>query len=94
MDEPEEGDEALAANVQWVVSSAACRRLHLLSLDDTDVDTTCGRVLRRPESGSSIEAALRTGRSWSPRCFSLLPSALQKEWEPPAGPLASTEVSG
>ena len=66
--------------MRWVVSDEASRRLHLLSLHDTDVDTVCGRILRRPEVGESLGEALATGRAWSPRCFARLSPEAQAEW--------------
>ena len=66
------------ACLDWQLSSGSRGCLHH-ELDDCQ-GLVCGRTLKLPERDSGLAMAARTGRLWSPRCWSKLPAAARRWW--------------
>ena len=65
--------------LEWQLSGGKKGHLHLVNADDPN-KTMCGRRLHNPEIGKGIEAARKTGRSWSPRCLAHLSPSIYERW--------------
>ena len=65
-----------AKRFKWFASKGQHGRLHLC-----DGETLCcGRVLKMPDDGCGLDAALATGKSWSPRCWAALSTSAKAWW--------------
>ena len=63
--------------LEWSLAAGPKGRLHLGCCPDLH----CGRILRSPETGTSLGLALECQRSWSPRCWRALTPDQQEWWK-------------
>jgi len=70
----------LESQICWQLSKGAKGCLHVNHPED-EWKTACGRSLYMAERGLGKEAALSTGRSWSPRCWKALQDDTRDWWK-------------
>ena len=64
-------------SISWQLAQGRKGRLHLVVGDCL----ACSRTLKLPESGSGVNDAASTLRSWSPRCYASLPDDVKLWWD-------------
>ena len=76
-----ESTPSIGTSVAWLLPTSGARcKLHLQSEHSCNMGQ-CGKKFSRPEDGVGLDAALATGRSWSPTCFRRLPESAREAWK-------------